>query len=520
MKNRITLLVLAFITAAFAAQAQTNLLKNGGFEQSSTSFLGTTFDSWDKIPSTTASAQTDDKVEGNQSMQITNATAAQREFYQDLTSSAALVEGATYDLSFWCKKTVAKGDEDIIFTAYWTCYPPSSKASDTVRAVVNATDSWSQFKTQITCPAKAQRLTFDVKVATGTTTLFDDCQVTVAESDPDKPVMTATPASLPAFEAFVGETKEATIKIHSENLTNLPTISVEHIKGAAFVSYSSMLPKNTDTDVTIAFKPQEAGNFESKLTIHNSEAGDIVINLYGTATQKGADEIDWQTEAKFDLSNPLSYLDEPFNNAIKNKTLLIDGWQNIAPADARPWWGYVDQDNNSYAKATAYQSNSETNGEWTLRLITPALDFKNAATKVFGFNVMAQYISDEIENPTSLEIYYIDATGATVYEEKIDAPIPATNDENDQWIPILIDFTGQQFIADVFFMEFRFSGPNGKDGAVVYYIDDVSWGKLSTGLQEVKQLDNNMPMYNLLGIEVDSNYRGIVIQNGQKYLLK
>jgi hypothetical protein len=32
----------------------------------------------------------------------------------------------------------------------------------------------------------------------------------------------------------------------------------------------------------------------------------------------------------------------------------------------------------------------------------------------------------------------------------------------------------------------------------------------------VPQLDNKI--YNLLGVEVDNNYKGIVIKNGQKYI--
>lgn len=34
------------------------------------------------------------------------------------------------------------------------------------------------------------------------------------------------------------------------------------------------------------------------------------------------------------------------------------------------------------------------------------------------------------------------------------------------------------------------------------------------------ELNPNAPMYNILGIQVDKNYKGIVIQNGQKYLLR
>ena len=38
--------------------------------------------------------------------------------------------------------------------------------------------------------------------------------------------------------------------------------------------------------------------------------------------------------------------------------------------------------------------------------------------------------------------------------------------------------------------------------------------------QDSKELDTNAPMYDLLGQQVSSNYRGIVIQNGKKYIVK
>lgn len=44
---------------------------------------------------------------------------------------------------------------------------------------------------------------------------------------------------------------------------------------------------------------------------------------------------------------------------------------------------------------------------------------------------------------------------------------------------------------------------------------------VSTGVEDVRpELDLNMPMYDIIGRQVDASYRGIVIQNGNKYLLR
>ena len=37
-------------------------------------------------------------------------------------------------------------------------------------------------------------------------------------------------------------------------------------------------------------------------------------------------------------------------------------------------------------------------------------------------------------------------------------------------------------------------------------------------IENIPALNVNMPMYNILGQQVDKNYRGIIIQNGYKYV--
>ena len=44
--------------------------------------------------------------------------------------------------------------------------------------------------------------------------------------------------------------------------------------------------------------------------------------------------------------------------------------------------------------------------------------------------------------------------------------------------------------------------------------------QLVSGVMNIHVLDMNAPMYDILGRQVDNTYRGIIIQNGNKYLLK
>jgi len=55
-----------------------------------------------------------------------------------------------------------------------------------------------------------------------------------------------------------------------------------------------------------------------------------------------------------------------------------------------------------------------------------------------------------------------------------------------------------------------------------HFIDLVSVHKSGMGIEESAfvpvGLDIHQPMYNMLGVLVDENYRGVVIQNGTKYI--
>jgi uncharacterized repeat protein (TIGR02543 family) len=59
--------------------------------------------------------------------------------------------------------------------------------------------------------------------------------------------------------------------------------------------------------------------------------------------------------------------------------------------------------------------------------------------------------------------------------------------------------------------------PVGYDGTV-YAI----WKSTLTSVEDIVRptLDVNAPMYDIMGRQVDKTYRGIIIQNGNKYLVR
>ena len=342
-------------------------------------------------------------------------------------------------------------------------------------------------------------------------------------TDPSaQPVVTVTPSEVDSFKVLAGQSDQKTITVTSINCIDYVYLRVEHEKGEAFTVDASMLPKNTSREVIISFKPLEAGEYLSKLIIYSqsNEFENVEVILRGKGLEPSPETIDWQTDFVWNATTPLTYMNETFDDVEHNQTVLIDDWQNVADVDARPWWGFdasktmVFTDDFKCAKASAYQSGKESTGNWDIWLVTPALDYKNAQTKVFAFDVMGQYLPEEgIE--AALEIYYIEPGAPALFQNLTESfSIPQTSDENEKWVTFNLDLSPfASTIADVFHMGFRYVGPNGAAGVIAYYIDNVSWGKE----QPVEGVQNTE--YRIQTKKILRDGQVIIVRGGKEYNL-
>ena len=319
------------------------------------------------------------------------------------------------------------------------------------------------------------------------TTLFQSVILRGSCTDPSKQAsISVTPSVLPHFEVVAGQEQTATFTVTAENCSDFVYLQVTHVQGAAFTINSSMAVRNGSTDVEARFLPLDSGEYKSFVTVYSEGVEPVVLFLNGTGLKRDESTIDWMTMFKWDESNPLKLMNETFDSVGHNKTLKLKGWQNVAPVDERPWWGF-DEDKTSpkrgtgrYAKATAYQYGKGKTDTWEMYLVTPPLDYKNAEGKIFVFSIMGEYMPDEPTSETMLEIYYVDATGDKVYFQDLTESfvIPSLGEDNNIWRTFFLDLAPYaETMADVFHMAFRYVGPNGGEGAVTYYIDNVSWGR-------------------------------------------
>lgn len=302
--------------------------------------------------------------------------------------------------------------------------------------------------------------------------------------DPDNPpTITLSNTTLPEFSAKVGEQQDQTIEVTTANMPDFGKVKVMGEGEGSFQISSTMLMKEGTYKLTITFRPKKEGTFTERIEFSALEAETIYLTVTGKTTEGEDPQEKEGDDLPLSTANPLTLLNEHFDGVIKNKPLSINGWKNVAVEGQRAWWGYEFEATDETpaekaAKITPYDSKVES-GEGTpckMLLVTPPLDYKNSASKMFTFRMMGDFLKED--QTDLLEVCYIDMEDGDMYIEPIDMEIPAAPDYNKEWLEVHMDLEGMgDNIADVFFIGFRFKSTRGTDNVATYYIDDVSYGR-------------------------------------------
>lgn len=303
-----------------------------------------------------------------------------------------------------------------------------------------------------------------------------------ATDENNPPQVTVSPATPEPFTTVAGTPAEQTLTVTTAHLPDYAYIRVK--EPGTFMINNSMLMKDATAQIKVTFNPKEAGTYENAIEITGLALETVTIPLKGTATDSGNPPAGDKEgdELPLDTSNPLTLLNETFDNVEQDKPLKIEGWKNVAMEGTRAWWGHVFPDfdesaGEKAAKVTPYDGNVTLGEEQpcTMLLATPPLDFKNSASKIFTFRVRGNFLRDEQSD--LLELCYMDMLDGEMYIAPVGGfSMPALADQNGEWQEYHIDLTGQE-IADVFFMGFRFKSMRGRENSATYYIDDVTYGR-------------------------------------------
>lgn len=328
-----------------------------------------------------------------------------------------------------------------------------------------------------------------------------------AIDEQNPPTITLNPTALEPFTAKVNETSEQTIEVTTANMPDYTYVKVKD--AGQFVLSNTMLLRNMANTVKITFQPKAEGTYSTALVFSALGMEDVEVPISGVATGETQEEPKEGVDFVLSDENPLTELTETFDNIDRNKPLALDRWTNSAIVGTRAWWGYsfpdYDQEssNEKVAKVTPYDSKMESGmGEPVqMMLVTPPLDFKNAKNNIFTFRVRGDYLQDN--QTDKLELCYVDITEGEPYIQPLtECRMPCTKDESGNWYPYTVDLTGQQ-LADVFFMAFRFTGTRGCDNAATYYIDDVTYGRETSGISTLDMTEKAcVSVYDLAGNKV------------------
>ncbi len=299
--------------------------------------------------------------------------------------------------------------------------------------------------------------------------------------DPDNlPVITA-PAALEPFTAEAGAQQQQQFTITSANMIEAGNVKIaEQSAPGTFIINSTSLYPNITATFTVTFKPQAAGTYTATIAVEGLMAETRLIQLTGTATGEIPAEEKEGTELTLDTSNPLKLMVQDFEGAVRNKPLMIAGWDNVAMQGTRAWWGYDFEDGNHAAKVTVYDSKATENTPAQMLLVTPALDFKGADSKLLTFRVMGDFLPEAADR-CNLEVLYIE--DADYMESLGNLGLPCTSDHNKEWVDLMLDLEDLD-LADTFFIGFLYTAERGTENTTVYYVDDVTWGR--TDLPQIK----------------------------------
>ncbi len=346
-------------------------------------------------------------------------------------------------------------------------------------------------KTQVTQPEETVKLWYaPTVVGNHKAMLITDCSQAlgdnktfvlsgVASDSTLKPEIHINPTTLPQFTAKAGTQKRDSVVVTTLNCTEDLSVScLNDGDGNAFSVNTTLLPRNMEAKTYITFAPRKAGTYTATIYWSTQGAQKQQMRLTGVATEGEPEQQDWATTFTWDMSHPVTLLNEHFDNINHNKTLKLNGWQNVVRQGARPWWGYEDRnnDNEHCAKATAYIWGATDSTMYEMWLITPALDYKNAKNQVFTFRVRGDNLYQG--QSASLKLHFVDATDANdIFFQDLEIAMPNTADQAGDWLDFQVSLAGQTLIPDIFFMAFQFTGYSGSNGAAVYLIDDVSWGR-------------------------------------------
>lgn len=229
-----------------------------------------------------------------------------------------------------------------------------------------------------------------------------------------------------------------------------------------------------------------------------------------TYTLEGEETEGENTFTPIDMTHPFICWDQDGKGPAR--TLLMKGWGTL-DAWADKDYNAIDADNwVSTKNAIAFNRNSNSGSRTGTYVQFPA-----------------------IKNPTSLTIYIGHAGGKYIDKGLYAEVVPVVDGVAGEAIAVGDNLAEGETTTTVAKRYYKYvvSLPEGLKGNVAFRIGCggselglyhvvMEGEQASSGIEDIIAVptDENAPIYNVMGVQVDENYKGIVIKNGKKYVQK
>ncbi|MDR3187569.1 MAG: choice-of-anchor J domain-containing protein [Prevotellaceae bacterium] len=181
-------------------------------------------------------------------------------------------------------------------------------------------------------------------------------------------------------------------------------------------------------------------------------------------------------------ATPLTQLHETFEVlSDENSITRLTGWANVmvvnATYTAPLQWLAREAGCNMAAQASAHKFDDSNRGvRYETWLLTPPLDFDNAASRAISFRVQAAYWKDD----TQLDVFLVPNLAAIEGNQGALIPLQAnlpTSSSLNRWLPTTLDMSGARGVA---MLGFRYRGVGGSSASTSFLVDDVTFGDVGS----------------------------------------
>ena len=433
----------------------------------------------------------------------------------DFTDNAAAVGEETEIYKFTVKADNLKVPAPVLLTGdnadYFTVDPAQipSGSGTTVVTVYYHPETIGMHRANIMFDFDGTNSEYNYTASLGTCKAYDP---------ENMPQITVTPANI-ELVAAPGEKVTATVNLTATGCFDYITgkRGAQGDNGGITINNTYLLPDSKDVPLVITFQPKAEGEYTETFTYTTSMCA-TPATITVTAVCSGSVPPAPTEGQPFELStdNAQAFYTQSFANVEHNKPVAIEGWTNSALEGQRAWWGYAATGDDAFyaAKCTAYDSNIAAADAITnqqMILVSPALDYANAKSKMLKFRLMGQFLTENSGDLLEICLVEPDGEGYGIYPMDGFA-VPSTEEESGEWIPYEVDMSVVPDMPDVFFIGFRFNYTRSNANATTYYITDFQWGDKTQSVDGIisdgclygarADADGKYSVYNMQGIRV------------------